>query len=143
MTGDVEREKSDKTSGDELIHVREVAKRFRQPNGKPRQIVTVIRWILNGVKIKGTNEVVKLKAQRMGNAWYTTERAVEDFSQKLTEASLRAASASADTVGKNPSGSESERKPNASEEGQGGTEGTRSARHESSPGFDSSLPYGR
>lgn len=73
---------------DKPIHIREVCKQFRQPNGKPRSLNTVIRWIIHGTKVRGSKELIRLEAKRVGGSWYTTEDAIRKFSESLTRLEL-------------------------------------------------------
>lgn len=76
------------------IHIQKVCKRFAKANGKPRSLNTVIRWIVHGVKVRGHDKLIRLEGRRVGGSWYTTEEAIERFSQSLTNIEMSLAQVS-------------------------------------------------
>ena len=59
------------------ITLAEAAKLLPLKCGKRRHVKTLIRWIRHGVR------GVKLAGRRLGNDWYTTPAALEQFSSDL------------------------------------------------------------
>src|SRR3954469_461769 len=51
--------------------------------GRPLHQLTVLRWILDGVRTK-TGETVRLEGCRLGSRWLTSIEALQRFSNRLT-----------------------------------------------------------
>lgn len=69
---------------DRLIEIKDVPKRLRC------SLQSVMRWIINGVRGCHEGRVVKLEAVRMGRTWYTTDAALQQFAEALTQSNLSA-----------------------------------------------------
>lgn len=53
-------------------------------NGSHTCLSTVLRWVLDGVKLPGKEERVKLEASRLGGRWITSVEAIHRFMENLT-----------------------------------------------------------
>lgn len=77
---------------DDLIPLEHIRHRFPMASGKKRSLQSILKWVTIGVKGSHRGSVVLLEAQRVGGTWYTTEEAVQRFSDKTTEHSIQALS---------------------------------------------------
>jgi hypothetical protein len=66
----------------DLIPLKEAIARLPKPYGKPVDLHTVQRWIRKG--IGGT----KLRAQRIGGRWFTSDEWINDFIHARTQESV-------------------------------------------------------
>lgn len=69
--------------GENLVTFAKRIKPTRQ--GKPVTMTCVLRWITKGVKIKGSNVIIKLEAVRLSEKWITTPGALKRFIVAQTE----------------------------------------------------------
>lgn len=53
-------------------------------NGKPVSLSCALRWVLSGIKVPGTDEVVRLEAIRVGGRWLTSVEALQRFAERQT-----------------------------------------------------------
>ena len=52
-------------------------------NGKKTHLSTLLRWILQGVRLP-SGEVVRLEAIRLGSRWMTSKAALQRFAERQT-----------------------------------------------------------
>ena len=70
-------------STEQLIALKEVAKRIPGRGGRPTNFATIWRWIMKGSIAPGGKRV-RLRAARIGGKWVTSVEAVQEFLQALT-----------------------------------------------------------
>ena len=70
-------------STEQLIALKDVAKRIPGRGGRPTNFATIWRWIMKGSIAPGGNRV-RLRAARIGGKWVTSIEAVQEFLQALT-----------------------------------------------------------
>lgn len=71
---------------------REAVRYFPTRNGQRMSLRTIHRFIADGL-LSLSGERVRLKAWRVGRAWYTTKAAIKEFIERLNETPETAAQA--------------------------------------------------